>query len=204
MDKEEFKTLVSELNTATQYEDLANQMLSKPVPWFFIDKFGEQALDKYSQFKMYMARKFKVNAINISLGGSAWLGYSLSPKKKFKDFDDNSDIDIVIVSEKMFNLFWNCYLKELTQGTLRGTIYDNISKNIFKRFIDYKADSCLNISQTFYVRFQKDINGYAKDLQINYDFPSNIGYRIYKSWEDYEANVIHNLKDLHEEMKKCQ
>lgn len=204
MFKEDFKRLITELNSTSEYEALANRMLSNPIPWFFIQKYGDQAPDKYSEFKVYMANKFSVTANDISLGGSAWFGYSLSPSKKFRDFGDNSDIDIVIVSDRIFNLFWNCYLKELVQGSLYGNNYDGISKNTFKRFVDYKADLNLDISQSFYINFQKKINGYAKDLQINFDFPCDIGYRIYKSWEDYRMNVVHNLKDLRREMEKCQ
>ena len=72
----------------------------------------------------------------------------------------------------------------------------DLSKNTFKRVVDYKTDEPLNISQTFYRNFRKQINGYARDLQVNFDFPSKMGYRIYRSWEDYRMNIIHNLKDI--------
>lgn len=203
MDKEILKRKINELNTTSQYEELADQILSRPIPWFFIDKYEDQAMDKYSEFKQYMAIKFGVTSNDISLGGSALFGYSLSPSKSFRDFNDNSDIDIVIVSEKIFGLFWDCYLKELIVGSLHGSSYEGLSKNTFKRFVDYKDDEALSISQSYYVNFRKRINGYARDLQVNFDFPSEIGYRIYRSWTDYRINIIHNLRDLKEKMR-CQ
>ena len=196
MDKEELKRLISELNTPEQYEALANRLISTSVPWFFISKYGEESITKYSEFKWYMSSKFGITSNDVSLAGSAWLGYSLNPKKNFRDFQEGSDIDIVIVSQRLFNLFWDCYFKELTRGALSGEIYVDLSKNTFKRFVDYQADEPLNISQTFYRNFRKRINGYARDLQVNFDFPSRIGYRIYRSWEDYRMNIIHNLKDV--------
>lgn len=198
MEKEELKRRINAVNTSLEYEELAELLLATPIPWFFIDKYGEQASSKYSEFKVYIANKFKVTVNNVSLAGSAWLGYSLTPKKHFRDFTENSDVDIVIVSQKIFNSFWDCYFKELTAGSLCGEIYVNLSKNTFKRFVDYKADEPLNISQSFYKNFRKQINGYARDLQVNFDFPSRIGYRVYRSWEDYKLNIIHNIRDLKE------
>ena len=40
---------------------------------------------------------------NVLMVGSGKIGYSLSPFKKFKAFDEDSDIDIAIISIKMFN-----------------------------------------------------------------------------------------------------
>ena len=196
MDKEELKRLIVAANTPEQYETLANRLISTSVPWFFTSNYGEDAIAKYSEFKWYMSSKFRITANDVSLAGSAWLGYSLNPKKNFRDFREGSDIDIVIVSQRLFNSFWDCYFKELTRGALSGEIYVDLSKNTFKRFVDYKTDEPLNISQTFYRNFRKQINGYARDLQVNFDFPSKMGYRIYRSWEDYRMNIIHNLKDI--------
>lgn len=196
MDKEELKTRIREINTSLEYAELADRLLATSIPWFFINKYGDKASDKYSEFKVYIASKFRVTSNDVSLAGSAWFGYSLTPKKHFRDFTENSDIDIVIVSQKIFNSFWDCYFKELTIGSLSGEIYVDLSKNTFKRFVDYKADEPLNISQAFYKNFHKQINGYAKDLQVNFDFPSRIGYRVYRSWEDYKLNIIHNIKDI--------
>lgn len=196
MEKEELKKRIAELNKSSEYAELAERLLSIPIPWFFVNKYGENAAQKYSEFKLYIANKFGVTANDVCLAGSAWLGYSLSPDQDFSDFNDESDIDIVIVSERNFNLFWDCYLKELITGALHGKTYEWLSKNTFKRFVDYRADEPLSISQSFYISFQKKINGYAKDLQVNFDFPSEIGYRIYKSWADYKTNIIHNFKDI--------
>lgn len=196
MNKDELKRRISEANTHDEYAGLANMLLSTPVPWFFVDRYGEQSIEKYSEFKVYISNKFRVTSNDISLAGSAWMGYSLTPTKHFRNFTDESDIDIVIISQRIFNSFWDCYFKELTKGSLSGEIYVDISKNTFKRFVDYKIDQPLNISQSYYKNFHKQISGYARDLQVNFDFPSRIGYRIYRSWEDYRMNVIHNLKDI--------
>ena len=105
MDKEELKRLIVEANTPEQYETLANRLISTSVPWFFTSNYGEDAIAKYSEFKWYMSSKFRITANDVSLAGSAWLGYSLNPKKNFRDFREGSDIDIVIVSQKLFNSF---------------------------------------------------------------------------------------------------
>ena len=39
--------------------------------------------------------------------GSAKLGFSIAPSKLWKPFDGESDIDIVVVSEKSFTEYWS-------------------------------------------------------------------------------------------------
>ena len=62
----------------------------------------------------------------------------------------------------------------------------------------YQDNVQSTFNASFYVNFQKQVSGYAKDLQIGFDFPEHIGYRIYRSWDDYNLSMIHTLKDLKE------
>ena len=122
----------------------------------------------------------------------------MSPNKNFRNFNKESDIDIVIVSRKLFENFWDCYLNGLVYKKLLGVSYENISKNTFKRYVHYQDNANSNFKASFYVNFQKQVSGYAKDLQIGFDFPEHIGYRIYRSWDDYNLAMIHTLKDIKE------
>lgn len=198
MEIEYFKEKIEKLNSDKEYKDFAMEILSQTIPWFFQEKFKTDALSQYSKFKLYISKKFKVSPNDVALGGSSWLGFSLSPDKNFRNFNKESDIDIVIVSRKLFENFWDCYLNGLVYKKLLGVSYENISKNTFKRYVHYQDNANSNFKASFYVNFQKQVSGYAKDLQIGFDFPEHIGYRIYRSWDDYNLAMIHTLKDIKE------
>ena len=177
----------------------ADEIMSISVPWFFKHEFEEKASDFYDSFKTYMASKFEVAANNIFVVGSALLGFSLSPKKNYKLFDDTSDIDIVIVDEDLFKKYWDILFKDYSISVLNGDKYNKIAKDIFKRYIDTKDSYFTNKKE--YIKLIKQTDNYAKDLQIKYHFPEKIGYRIYKSFSDYKINLIKNFFDLRYEEK---
>lgn len=59
----------------------------------------------YSQFKDAVIAKFP-GAVKVVIVGSANWGYSLNPGKAFKPFDDDSDVDVAIVSSQHFEETW--------------------------------------------------------------------------------------------------
>lgn len=44
---------------------------------------------------------------DVYLVGSAKLGFSISPSKRWRPFGDESDIDVAVVSDKLFEAYWN-------------------------------------------------------------------------------------------------
>lgn len=53
-----------------------------------------------------IATHFGVHTNEVVVVGSAKLGYSVSPQKKLKGFDDKSDLDIAIVNSALFEKYW--------------------------------------------------------------------------------------------------
>lgn len=174
--------------------ELADEIMATTVPWFFKKEFDKQAIDAYDSFKAYMANKFAVPSNNIFIVGSALLGFSLSPKKNYKLFDDTSDIDIVIVDEELYKTYWDKLFNDYSKSVLSGFQYKKMAKDVFKRFIDTNDQYFQDKKE--YIKLKKQTDGYAKDLQIIYHFPEEIGYRIYKSFSDYKINLIRNFVDL--------
>lgn len=173
---------------------IATEVISIPVPWFFETKTNIDARAKYNEFRNYMAKKFKVSSDDVLIGGSALLGFSLSPQKVWKPFDDNSDIDIIIINEKEYKRYWDYLFDDCIYHRLTGDSYCKNSKNIFKRFIDTNDNYLLRNSKT--KALLQRTSGYQKDLQIYYDFPEKIGYRIYKTIDDYKKNLIMTFVDI--------
>jgi len=62
--------------------------------------------DQHFRIKEEICEHFDVEFTNVILVGSAKLGFSIKPKKRFKAFGDESDIDIAVVSGKLFERIW--------------------------------------------------------------------------------------------------
>jgi len=67
----------------------------------------QESIWKYYELKERIARQFNTHPHNVIMVGSAKLGFSIAPKKNWKVFNEESDIDIVIVSESAFTSFWS-------------------------------------------------------------------------------------------------
>lgn len=196
MTRDELKKLITSAENKGDMENIANKIMSISIPWFFQDKFADRAVQKYDEFKYYMAQKFEIPATDIFICGSALLGYSLdpTPMKTYKDFNEKSDIDIVIINNKMYDAFWEQYFDDFIFRNLKGKSYIWISKMIFKRFIDFHTEYAIKTKT--YKEWEKKTSGYQKDLQIKFDFPEKVSYRIYRSYNDYKTNLLKNLYDI--------
>jgi hypothetical protein len=70
--------------------------------------------DKYFDLKREIASNFSEHYSNIYMVGSAKLGFSIAPQKCWQHFTTESDIDMVIISNKLFESFWGSNLKRDT------------------------------------------------------------------------------------------
>jgi predicted nucleotidyltransferase len=87
--------------------DLANRSVSEIVRRHIV--FGECAAispEKYFQLRTLVASTFGVHPNDVLIVGSAKLGFSIKPKKRYELFSESSDLDVVIISEKFFDLIW--------------------------------------------------------------------------------------------------
>src|SRR5436853_276233 len=71
----------------------------------------------YSEFRGEISTLLDVHAAEITLVGSAQLGFSLRPNQLFRAFRDESDLDVVVASSELFDGAWRDLLEQST--TLR-------------------------------------------------------------------------------------
>ena len=62
--------------------------------------------DQHFRLKDEICEHFAVDFNNVILVGSGKLGFSIKAEKRFKSFGDDSDIDIAVVSEDLFQKVW--------------------------------------------------------------------------------------------------
>ena len=126
-------TIKSDVVTLSTKDFLIKYLL-KSDNWYFSEYLG---LDSYMSIKRMeclkeiLNDKLGVAYHNVLMVGSGKIGYSLSPFKKFKAFDEDSDIDIAIISIKMFNELW---AKIRLASTEEYISYNSITSSIFRGF----------------------------------------------------------------------
>lgn len=121
----EFK---EKLNQDFTEKDLIDRHLIFGTPYIFRDDEGI-----YFTLKDKIATNFGVSCSEIYMVGSAKLGFSISPKKMWRKIKDDSDIDMVIISEKLFDEFWVDLLDFRIELTSRS-VGDDTN---YKRFLEY-------------------------------------------------------------------
>ncbi|WP_176544068.1 hypothetical protein [Priestia megaterium] len=104
---EHFKRLLID-NTYTM-QDIIEEFLVFGTPYIYIGQEGV-----YYNLKKQVADFFNVNQRNIFITGSSKLGFSIAPSKLWRPIDGDpekdSDIDIVIISDKVFDYYWKSIL----------------------------------------------------------------------------------------------
>lgn len=92
-------------------------------------------------FYNFLCSNLPISRENIFVVGSAKLGYSCAPHKYGRQFNNNSDIDVAIVDETLFDQYWHSILDWVysKRGTIEKYEKDKIKEyrvNITKGFID--------------------------------------------------------------------
>ncbi|MFG0322125.1 hypothetical protein ACF8EF_07260 [Pseudomonas sp. zjy_15] len=62
--------------------------------------------DQHYQLKERVCEHFNVEYNDVIMVGSGKLGFSIKPNRRFEAFGDESDIDIAVVSTRLFEKVW--------------------------------------------------------------------------------------------------
>ena len=159
--------------------------------WYFKKQFGAEWFNKYDAFKRYISDKMGVHYNNIAIAGSAKVGFSMNPSKWKKSFDAGSDIDIIIISKKYYDRFWNSYLKEAYSPVLPSK-YGEVCESIFQRFIIFDG---FRSSNKEYQSWLKQTEGLIVYLQSVFEINHEINYRIFESWDAAKAYYVAGIEE---------
>lgn len=98
--KEEFKEELRNKNITDA--EIVEKYISFGTPYIFSEN---ESL--YYELKTEIANFFSIGSKkNIIVVGSAKLGFSIAPSKRFRDIHDESDIDVAIIDEELFDSYW--------------------------------------------------------------------------------------------------
>lgn len=64
--------------------------------------------DSHFTIKQRIAQEFGIDvSTDLFVVGSAKLGFSISPSQRWKHFDDESDVDVAIISHELYQTVWH-------------------------------------------------------------------------------------------------
>ena len=163
--------------------DLANQEPIDIVRKHIV--FGECAVispDKYFFLRDTVAKKFSLHPNDVLVVGSAKLGFSIAPDKKYRIFGDNSDIDVAIISSHFFELIWKDLHRFISQQRYwQGQ--NDFNKFLFRGWI---RPDILPSDHGF--EFAKEWWEFFNKLSVSREFDVvRIRGGIYKDWHFLES-----------------
>lgn len=175
-------------------KDFLMKYLLKSPNWYFSEYQGmdsHQAIEQMEKLKAILNSKIGVAFHNVLMVGSGKIGCSLSPDKNFRNFNENSDIDIAIISLKLFYELW----EKIRIASINEHIprYPSIASSVFRGFINEKDFSSIDFARQHWNNKISDLNRCInEDINIYH----TINYRIYRSWEDLEEYHIKGINTL--------
>lgn len=180
----EFKNVLNDYRNSEL--EIAQKYIIHRTPFIF----GE---DLYYALKKSIGDHFDIHYNEVKMIGSAKLGFSIAPNKVWKELDDDSDIDMAIVSNDIFESFW----KEMYKFNLSISARSETEQKNFNKFKNY-----------FF-------RGWIRPDLLPFDFPQktkwfdffrSISYKkfgnrkitgaIYKDFYFFESYHTSNLKTL--------
>lgn len=180
---------------------IARQWLSEGIPFAF-----QKCPAVYESLRSWLSEKLDVEAKEISLTGSARLGSSLKNENFGKPFGPESDLDLFLVSEKLFQSMCDDFLK-WSSDFQNGRILPN-NKREKKYWPDNNYRGPNLIERGFMDSWMiptrggydsKEIHQTMWDLHEklkateNAPIISKTSLRCYKSWKSYERQQMINF-----------
>lgn len=173
---------------------LVSKWIIDRIPFVFEDN-----LESYIEWKEDLANELGIDSKAMIFVGSSGCGFSLNPRKNYKDFDNESDIDIAMISQFYFDTAWH-HLRNL--GTKRYSLNPRqqiaVNEHV-TRFIYWgtiATDTILEIlpfGKTWIIALEK---AKAKKPIDNRD----IKIRLYRDFESLRAYQKMNFEKLRGEL----
>lgn len=186
---EQFKSSLND--TEMSDSDIVRQYLCFWATHIFKDDHK-----KYFLLKNEIAKAFEVYPNEVIMIGSGKLGFSIASYKLWKEFDDKSDIDIAIISEKAFDKYWD----ELIDYNIKVIPQSEKERESYQKFIEYLSQGWLRPDYfPFKYKNKKKWFDFFRDLRSQIfqfgDYKISAGlFRNFHSFEQYHARNIKKLR----------
>jgi hypothetical protein len=158
--------------------------------WIFEPGSEMNLRGTYHDLKYAISNCIDIAPNNVAIVGSGKMGFSLNPSKSdlLPPFNNNSDIDLVIVSPSIFNEAW----RDLRTAYLAGhtQLRDLFRDSIFVRFL--VLNDKIKTPSTYLRDTLLKVTEMKRVLQLEVRLKRQINYRVYADWGDVEAYHAHS------------
>lgn len=152
------------------------------------------------EIKFSIANKFKIHPNEVIITGSGKLGFSIAPQKLFNEFNENSDIDVAIISNNVFDEFWS----DLLDFNINIKNRSCIEEKKYRDFQDYFFRGWIRPDLfPFNYKRKTDWFNFFNDLtQKIYNYGEHkISAGIYKNFTTFELYNIKNISSIRNKIK---
>lgn len=177
----------SDLDADTEYFVTARLFEGVPAIW-------PSTID-YVRWRHEVAKRLAVDPVSIQLVGSGRLGYSLNPRKNFKKFDGESNLDIAIISADLFESTWQEIRNLIDVRPELGSRKTYLRKLVFNECI--ALDIVLpHLSYGDRWSYYRDelvelLGDELIDREVKYRL-----YRSYRALREYQLKGVSTARDL--------
>ena len=88
-------------------------------------------VSQYYSLRRDVATQYDIHPSEVLLVGSGMLGFSIVPQKRYREFCDESDLDIVILAPSLFDRMWS----EVNSYVRKGGSWPKEYKDDFSRYL---------------------------------------------------------------------
>ncbi|WOX11222.1 hypothetical protein [Streptomyces sp. N50] len=143
----------------------------------------------YIKWRHLVATELGVDPIAVQLVGSARLGYSMNPKKRYRKFHGGSDLDIAVVSPELFEKAW-AELREIIEDELFSDDKDDLRKLVFEECI---ALDIVLPRLSFGEHWSRSRDLFVQDLGVAFR-NCEVNYRLYRNHGSLRSYQVKNVK----------
>ncbi|WP_147283792.1 hypothetical protein [Bosea caraganae] len=184
------QAIVSDIENLPPPDFIAKHLFDR-CPYVFKDD-----RDSFVSWKNKLSAGLEVDSASITIIGSSSLGISLNPHKSFKHFDQNSDVDVAVVSTFHFQSAWR-YLRN--NGKIRHklnrkqrTSWEEHEKG--KVFWGMIATDVLISLMPFGPAWVKALSDASQDPLIGGRLVNVRLYNDYESLRSYQTHGVQGLR----------
>lgn len=207
-DSQTFRDLVT---TIDSHQVLAKVFILEGTPYVF-----EKSPMKYVIFREQVAERFGVGSQDVCIVGSAKLGFSPSAHKYGKNFEETSDVDVVVISDELFDrgsqeLF--AYINSLKPGSYEVRNFQHGSGPEPKVPLENWSAAKDAVRNFTFQNFNPGLLPHNNLLRVEIFnkisstaglflalepkvFVSKIRCRIFRTWKAAEAYYANSLREL--------
>ena len=191
---ETFLNSLNSLKNDDKFVDYCRKYVLHGTPYIFLNRE-----DEYYEFRKRIANKFNVAFNEVFITGSAKLGFS--PFKR-KEFDYDSDIDVAIVSNPLYEEILESirfYQMELREARWSVTTQEI---KMYHQFLEYVVMGWIRpdkLPLSFQIKdFKNDWFDFFKSISYNKSEVGNykVSAGVFKSYFYFEEYTISGLRKL--------